>query len=140
MKMPWRWPGMPAVLLAAAGAGCGSSGPGLERVPPGLWGGEHVSVQVTVSDATLQFDCAHGYVPERIRVDGDGRFSVAGVFVREHGGPISPGEREDSHPARYEGSTDGRMLSFEVQLTDQPGTVGPFQASLGGPARLFRCY
>src|SRR5262249_26961162 len=99
MNMRQFGPRIGAALLLAAGGGCGS-GTGSERVPPGLWGGEHVSMQVTVSDATLQFDCAHGYIGERIRLDAEGRFSVAGVFVREHGGPIGPGAPEDRFAAR----------------------------------------
>ncbi len=125
-----------AVGLAALGAACG--GRGLDRVPEGNWGGAHVSLAVTAAAATVEFDCAHGKTNGPLVLDRDGRFGVAGVFMRE-GGPVRDGEPPDAHPAFYEGSTDGRTLSLTVTLTDQGQTLGPFEAVRGAPPRVLKC-
>ncbi len=126
-----------SVPLAACGAK-GGDPPAV--VPAGSWGGKHVALQVTDSGGTVQFDCAHGQITAPLSLDAQGRFETTGVFVREHGGPIREGEPDDSHPAVYQGQLQGNDLTFSVRLTDDGTEAGPFTASLGAAARLFRCY
>jgi N-acyl-phosphatidylethanolamine-hydrolysing phospholipase D len=58
-----------------------------------------------------------------LQVDERGRFSVAGTFVPEHGGPVRPGEVPESRPARYQG-LDRQKLEFTVtSRTDGPGPL-----------------
>jgi hypothetical protein len=127
-----------AVPMGACGAAGGADPPA--AVPAGSWGGNHVSMQVTGSGATLQFDCAHGRIPSLLSLDAQGRFEIAGVFVREHGGPIQQGEPEDSHPAVYSGRLEGNDLTLSIRLSDDGTETGPFTVRLGTEARLFRCY
>jgi hypothetical protein len=123
--------------LWATSPGCGS--PALDRVPDGSWGGDHVSLSVSTSSATVEFDCAHGLIEGPLVLDASGRFSVAGKFAKEHGGPILEGEVEDVHPALYEGATDGRTLTFTVRITDLGETRGPFVAVRGATPRVIKC-
>jgi hypothetical protein len=69
--------------------------------------------------------------------EGD-RFDVAGRFVREHGGPTRKDEVEDALPARYQGSVQGQAMSLKIVL-EGGETVGPFELTLGGRARLMKC-
>lgn len=101
-------------------------------------GGEHVALEVTADGGSLEFDCAHATIGEPLRL-ADGRFSVAGVYVREHGGPEHLGEPEDSHPARYEGMLEGDRLTFSVRLTDEGVTIGSFSVVQGAAPLVFKC-
>src|SRR5687767_3405246 len=52
-----------------------------------VWGGPHVRLVLTSNGGEIEFDCAHGEIREPLKLSEQGRFSVAGTFVRE-GGPI----------------------------------------------------
>ena len=125
---------MPLVFLVAM-LSAGDKG----RVEPGEWGGRGARLTVEKDGALLELDCAHGSVGAMTLAE-EGRFDVAGRFVREHGGPVRRDEAEDAVPARYRGSVQGRTMTLEIVLEDEGGqTVGPFELTLGGNARLMKC-
>jgi hypothetical protein len=124
------------VVSLAACTGASDSGP--DQVPAGSWGGQHVALEVTAGGGSLEFDCAHATIAEPLRLEG-GRFSVAGVYVREHGGPERVGEPEDSHPARFDGTLEGDRLTFSIRLTDDDATIGSFSVVQGKPPLVFKC-
>lgn len=124
------------LVSLAACTGASESGP--DQVPAGSWGGQHVALAVTVDGGSLEFDCAHATIGEPLRLE-DGRFSVAGVYVREPRGPERVGEPEDSHPARFEGTLEGDRLTFTVRLTDGGETIGSFTVVQGARPLVFKC-
>lgn len=128
-----------AVLLAiAASQGCAVAAPSQEGLPVvGSWGGAHASLALTETGGTITYDCAHGGLGGPVVPDGAGAFAVAGVHVREHGGPIRIGEVPDSLPARYLGQVRGGRMTLRTVVGAD--TLGPFELQLGGPAQLFRC-
>jgi hypothetical protein len=132
-------PSLPAPI---GGRGIGAGSPpepqALGQVPSGAWGGNRVAVNVTPQVADFEFDCAHGRIPAPMLLDPQNRFAIDGVYVQEHGGPIGPGP-EDSHPARYAGSTDGVTMTFTVTLTDSGAIIGSYVVALGGPPRIVKC-
>src|ERR1051325_6023659 len=75
-------------------------------LPPGVWGGEHISLEVTASGGNLDFDCAHGAITEKIVPGHDGRFAVKGTYAAEHGGPGRGGE-DSRKRATYRGLIGG---------------------------------
>src|SRR4051794_9214747 len=62
----------------------------VRALPPGSWGGNQVSLEVTTSGATVEFFCAHGIIDKPVTLDSSGRFDAAGVYVRESG--IAPAQ------------------------------------------------
>lgn len=116
---------------------CGASG-GLDQVPEGDWGGEHVALAVEAAGARVELDCAHGVATAALTLDAEGRFDVPGYFVQEHGGPVRE-EEDDRRPARYFGTADGREVRFSIRLTDDGTTLGPFSARRDAPPQLFKC-
>src|SRR4051812_11658831 len=54
-------------------------------VRTGAWGGEHISMNVTDSGATLQLDCAHATIDQPMRADPDGYFRLVGAYTAEGG-------------------------------------------------------
>jgi len=123
--------------LAYASSACAEQDP-MREVPQGTWGGRSVRLTVAESGAAIEFDCAHGSIEGPLRLE-DGKFDVAGVFVRERGGPVRRGEKPDKRPARYFGSTDGRALTLNVTLTEEDQTLGPFTLRRGASGKLFKC-
>ena len=109
------------------------------ELPRGQWGGEHVSMAVTATGASLEFDCAHGTVDEAPLLGAQGQFNLRGAYVRGHGGPIRQDEPEDRHPAQYSGQLQGPRVRLSIRLTDDGTQIGPFEAVLGQPPRLFKC-
>jgi len=122
---------MPMLLLAVLSSG------EKDRVAVGEWGGGRARLTVLKEGASLELDCAHGSL-EAMTLGQGGRFDVAGRFVREHGGPIRKDETEEALPARYQGSVRGQAMSLKIVL-EGGETVGPFELTLGGRARLMKC-
>jgi hypothetical protein len=102
----------------------------------GQWGGDHASLIVGDAASHIEFDCAHGDFSGAITT---GSFSLAGSFVREHGGPIREGEPLDTHPATYNGSISGSSMMLTVRLTDTNETVGTFTLTRGSTGRIVKC-
>lgn len=109
------------------------------QVRAGTWGGQHIGMVVSDGGTTLDFDCAHAKIAQPLTLDAAGHFDVAGTYVREHGGPVGVDETADSHPARFEGSTDGKTMTLTVTLTDTNQEVGSFTLTFGTPSGVFKC-
>ncbi|HEY0321746.1 MAG TPA: hypothetical protein VGC66_12365 [Pyrinomonadaceae bacterium] len=108
-------------------------------IPAGVWGGEHIRLQVTDKGAEAEYDCAHGTIDAPIVLNREGRFDVAGGFVPERSGPIRRGQGSNNRPARYVGKVDGDTMTLTVTLTDSSEKVGPFTLTRGSDGRLFKC-
>jgi hypothetical protein len=105
----------------------------------GLWGGDHIAMTVTDSVTHVELDCAHGDISGSLTVNADDQFNADGTFVREHGGPIRPGEQADTHPARYTGLRKVDTLTLTIQLTDTNEGVGTFSLRQGAAGRVVKC-
>jgi hypothetical protein len=105
----------------------------------GTWGGDHVRATVGRSSTLLVYDCANGSIDQPFTVDAAGRFDLTGTHAMESPGPVRVGVEPVRHPARYTGSTDGKVLTFTVTLTDSNQTFGPFTLALNATGRVVRC-
>jgi hypothetical protein len=97
-----------------------------EKLESGVWGGQHVGVEVTAAGATVEYDCAHGTIDQPIELDSKGDFDIRGTHAREHGGPTREGEQENRQPARYIGHVEGKTMTLIVKLVDTNETIGTF--------------
>jgi hypothetical protein len=118
--------------------GCNGSPSGPTHIAQGVWGGDHVNLNIGKTSSHLEFDCAHGDIPDALSADG-GSFSIAGTFVREHGGPIRIDEPLDLHPAVYAGTLTGNMMRLTVRLTDSNESIGSFTLAQGVSGRVLKC-
>ena len=105
----------------------------------GTWGGDHVRATVGLASSLLVYDCANGSIDQAFTVDTAGRFALTGTHVMESPGPVQEGVDPVRHPALYTGSTDGKVLTFTVTLTDSNQTFGPFTLALNAPGRVVHC-
>lgn len=108
-------------------------------VAAGMWGGERVRLVVRGDGAEVEFDCAHGRIDGRLRLDADGRFDAAGTFVAEHGGPVREGAREEGQPARYSGRVRGKTMTLSVRLAGPDEDAETFTLTHGREAELTKC-
>lgn len=105
----------------------------------GLWGGEHIQMQVTENGAEIEYDCAHGTISEPIEVDSAGRFDVKGSFLRERPGPVRKDDVRDGRPARYTGTINGKTMTLTVTLTDKEQSMGTYTLAEGDAGRIWKC-
>jgi hypothetical protein len=109
----------------------------MQRIPTGLWGGEHIRVDVGTKSATIEYDCAHGVIEGPLTVDTRGRFNLRGTHTPERGGPIRAGEQERSQPATYTGSISGDTMTLTLKLAGSEDET--FTLQKGKEAELFKC-
>jgi hypothetical protein len=103
----------------------------------GNWNGEHLSLMLDAQGGMSEYDCAHGALYAPLILRADGTFEVAGVHVREMGGPVREGALPDSLPSLYIGRWDGGALALRVVV--EADTLGPFLVRKEAPVRLVKC-
>ena len=123
---------------AALGAVLGMAAPETPKsVPEGKWGGTGLLVEVGPAGATIELDAAHGRTDGPLVLDADGRFDVAGTFVRERPGPTRPGDADaPGGPVRYRGRVEADVLTLEILPSGKGDVIGPLKAVRGAPPRL----
>jgi hypothetical protein len=109
------------------------------RVTTGNWGGQNIILDVTESDAKVQFSCSHGTIDEAI-VLKDGKFSAKGTFTREGPGPLREDDPSTKQPAVYRGSVQDKIMTLTVTLTKTNEEAGSFTLEYGKPGRVRRCH
>ena len=105
----------------------------------GLWGGEHIRLEVSEGGATVEYDCAHGTVDVRMVVDRRGRFRAAGKHFEEHGGPVRQDEPLKNYPVRYTGQVKGGVMKLTVARADTGARVGTFTLTRGQEPMIVKC-
>ncbi len=101
------------------------------------WGGTHIGLVITVSGASVEYDCAEGEILEPIRLT-NGKFTVLGLHYMGMGGPIGV-DRVHPRPARFEGTVDGDRMHMTVTLTDTKEQVGVYTLVRGASPHVFKC-
>jgi hypothetical protein len=111
--------------------------PDARSIATGTWGEEHITLEVSEKGAEVDFDCAHGQVPQPITLDKNGDFDVAGTFTHEHGGPVRRDENPADVPARYSGHVDGHTMTLTVTFGKEK--LGAFTLAHGSLTNLRKC-
>jgi hypothetical protein len=109
------------------------------KLPAGVWGGEHLRMDVTESGANLEYDCASSTIDEPIIVDGNGKFDVKGKYSPQHGGPIRRDEETNSPSARYVGHVKDGEMTLTITIADKKEPIGSFNLTQGSEGRLMKC-
>ena len=110
-----------------------------KAVPNGVWGGEHIRMEVNDSGADIEFDCARGSISQRLELDDTGRFKVQGVYMAETPAPaaVGGGLTAPGVKATYTGTLGGSSLRLEVFIEgqDMPRTFDLVQGDQGHLAK-----
>jgi hypothetical protein len=110
-----------------------------KAVPNGVWGGEHIRMEVNDSGADIEFDCARGSISQRLELDDKGRFKVQGIYIAERPAPaaVDGGLTASGVKATYTGTLSGSSLRLEVFIEgqDMPRTFDLVQGDQGHLAK-----
>ena len=110
---------------------------GMQRIPTGVWGGNHVRLEVGAKSANIEYDCAHGVIEGPLDIDANGRFNLRGTHTPERGGPIRSDDTKRSIPATFVGSISGDKMTLTLKLSDAEEET--FTLQKGKEANLFKC-
>lgn len=109
-----------------------------DELPSGSWGGKHISLEITQTGGTLEFDCAHGEFAGKAKLDRQGRFSVEGIYVEEHGGPRRE-TQSTSIAVIYAGQINGKKMKLTINRKDNKKSLGSFTLRHGEEAFIVKC-
>lgn len=109
----------------------------MQNIPAGVWGGEHIRIEVGAKSATVEYDCAHGVIEGPLVVDSAGRFNLRGTHTPERGGPVRSDETPRALPAKFVGSVNGDKMTLTLKLADAEDET--FTLQKGKEANLFKC-
>jgi hypothetical protein len=131
------------------GSSCRSEGAKMSNAPvvknddnklaAGVWGGQHIRMQVTDGGAQIEYDCAHSTIDQAIVLDRQGRFDVKGKFTREHGGPVRDNEAPNSSPVRYAGQVEDQTLTLTITHDETGESLGSYTLTQGSVGRVMKC-
>ncbi len=105
----------------------------------GEWGGEHARLEITAQGGTLEFDCAHGTFDRQPKLDAQDRFSVAGTYEAEHGGPVRAEDQPQALKVEYVGAVKNDKLRLSVRRVGAKRAFAVFHLVHGQEAMLFKC-
>lgn len=105
----------------------------------GVWGGEHIRLEVTEAGATVEYDCAHANISQKIAVDRRGRFVVTGSYVAEHGGPVRESDPSRGEAVQFAGKISGKKPQLSVRRRDSRKLIGVFTLFLGHEGSPTKC-
>jgi hypothetical protein len=111
-----------------------------KAVPNGVWGGEHIRMEVNNGGADIEFDCAKGSISQPLELDDKGRFKVQGIYIAGTPAPaaVDGGVSTSGVKATYSGTLSGSSLRLEVLIEgqDMPRT---FDLVEGDQGHLAKC-
>jgi hypothetical protein len=110
-----------------------------DKLPAGVWGGQHVRAEVSVAGAVFEFDCARGSISQAILLDGNGKFELGGKFATEHAGPVLRDEESNDRPVRYSGSVKDQEMTLTITDPNTKEVIGTFTLKHGSEGRLMKC-
>ena len=129
--------GLGLILLTLA---CGVEESFTPGVPlTGVWGGDHLRIDLTPTGGTLEYDCAAGELSAPLVPDAVGRVAADGVHNPGMGGPIPIDYEPPRQPARYTGTVSGNRLTLTVTIVATGERVGTFVLYRGRDGAVFKC-
>lgn len=109
-------------------------------VMPGNWGATGINFVVEESGVKIQYDCASGEIPQKLLLDGQGGFSVNGVYTRLYPGALRVNLPPKRLAARYEGKISGDKMTLKVTLTETNETLEEVVLQRNVTPRIHKCY
>ena len=109
----------------------------MRYIARGLWGGQHISIDVGEKSATIEYDCASGVINGPLVVDSNGNFDLRGIHKMERGGPVRADDNSKGQPATYTGSIKGDTMTLTLKLEGLDEET--FTLEKGKPGELVKC-
>jgi hypothetical protein len=109
----------------------------MHRIAKGVWGGQHISINVGEKSATIEYDCANGVIEGPLVLDRSGQFKLRGTHKMERGGPVRADDDAKQLPASYTGSIKGNTMTLTLQVAGADDET--FTLEKGKEGELFKC-
>ncbi|HEU5459179.1 MAG TPA: hypothetical protein VFU83_01745 [Pyrinomonadaceae bacterium] len=109
----------------------------MERIATGVWGGQHINMEVGENSATIEYDCASGVIDGPLVMDSNGNFKLRGKHRIERGGPVRADEPPNEQPATYTGAINGNTMTLTLKVSDSDEET--FTLEKGKQGELFKC-
>ena len=109
----------------------------MQRIPTGVWGGQHINIDVGDKSATIEYDCASGVIEGPLVVDSHGSFKLRGTHRVERGGPVRAGDDTKGQPATYTGAIRGNTMTLTLKVGDAQAET--FTLEKGKEGELVKC-
>ena len=127
------------VVIAGIALMAGFARPQNKNITTGIWGGDHVHLDVNSNSAKIEFDCAHGTIEGPLTVSAGGEFNWKGTFARERGGPITSNDENRGQPAVYSGSINEQTRKLTLRLENEKDPLDTFVLTQGKDGRIRKC-
>ncbi len=116
----------------------GGGGQSASVVQFGRWGGSGITLDVSESEARIEFACAHALLGAPIPLDAIGSFTAPGTYFPEGPGPVHD-EDLQGHPATFIGRVTGDFMKLSVTLDEGNEYVGTFELKRNLSGRVIKC-
>ncbi|MFN8355603.1 MAG: hypothetical protein U0Y10_14195 [Spirosomataceae bacterium] len=126
------------VMTIASAISCKNNAIDSSTLQQGIWGGDHIRMEVATDRVSFEWDCAWGEITNPITVSNN-QFSADGTYTRGLGGAIPVGVQPKVEPATYTGVLKGNTLEIQVVVKSTTQNVGTFQLEYGKESRLVKC-
>ncbi len=103
-------------------------------LPPGIWRGEQVLLEVGADKAILRLGCAQGEFAGPVALDDRGRFSRSGTYQALGGGPSTSSDRIET--AQFAGVVEEDRLALTIV---HRGSTETHQLTRGLQVKVIRC-
>src|SRR5262245_66200565 len=104
----------------------------------GVWGGDHLRMEIGRERTRLEYDCATGTIDQPIVLDADGKFTEKGSYAPEHHGPRRDGQAGTAR-AVYVGRGNADTMTLTVTRQASAQRVGRFTLTRGNDPLLTKC-
>jgi hypothetical protein len=107
-------------------------------LPAGVWGGQHISFEVSSKGAKIEYDCAHATIDRKIVLDEKGHSNIPGRQFSEHGGPVRESD-ESGYAVIFSGEVKGQTMTLNVRNSSTREDLGTFTLTHGAQPKVFKC-
>jgi hypothetical protein len=111
----------------------------MQKLQSGMWGGEHIRLEINKNSASIEYDCAHGTINGPFTLNRNGEFKWRGTHTRESFGPVRLNRLPINERAIYTGSVVDGTMKLTVALAETNEVVDTFTLSRGSQGKIFKC-
>lgn len=105
----------------------------------GNWGGEHISLKITDSGASIELDCAGVVVESPLKPDQNGSFKATGIYAQESGGPVRQNDANLSFRVKIIGQIRGKKITLTIKRQSTGKSLGTFKLIQGKEPFVVKC-
>jgi hypothetical protein len=105
----------------------------------GIWSGKHITLEISESNAIVDYDCAKGNIGKKISLDKNNSFSIIGEYTEENGGPVRANADSNAIKVVYIGHIVSKKMSLTVKEKDNNKLIGKFTLYFGKEPYLVKC-